>query len=266
MPWTSRSASSSSYEPACSGALRQATAGQITTSPRSNGAGSSSPKGSRPGPVRSGSLPGCGGPGRSISSSIGNDSTSVGPGRDKKRSFSEAIAASSTNSTLSSAVPATPRSARTLSASRCQRPGSTGRPRCPSATKTWTVMAGGALPRGEAGDAGRVAVVGRDDVTDDPVPHDVGLAEPDEGNPLDPSEDVLEPDEAGAGRASWDVDLGHVAGHDDSRPEADPREEHLHLLVGGVLGLVEDHEARIERPASHVGERGDFDRAPLHEA
>ncbi len=72
-----------------------------------------------------------------------------------------------------------------------------------------------------------------------------------------------EADEARA--AAGNVDLGDVARHDDLRPEADPRQEHLHLLGRRVLGLVEDDEARVERPPSHVGEGCHLDRPPLHE-
>ena len=44
--------------------------------------------------------------------------------------------------------------------------------------------------------------------------------------------------------AAGDVDLGDVAGDDRLGAEADPGEEHLHLLGRGVLRLVEDDEAR----------------------
>src|SRR5439155_607286 len=43
------------------------------------------------------------------------------------------------------------------------------------------------------------------------------------------------------------------------------REEHFHLLGGGVLGLVENDERMVQRAAAHVGERREFDRAALEE-
>ena len=43
------------------------------------------------------------------------------------------------------------------------------------------------------------------------------------------------------------VDLRDVAGDDDLRAEAEARQEHLHLLGRGVLGLVEDDEAVVQR-------------------
>ncbi len=60
------------------------------------------------------------------------------------------------------------------------------------------------------------------------------------------------------------VDLGGVPGDDDLGPEAQPGEEHLHLLPAGVLGLVQDDEAVVQRPAPHIGQGGHLDVSPLH--
>jgi hypothetical protein len=57
------------------------------------------------------------------------------------------------------------------------------------------------------------------------------------------------------------VDLGDVAGDDHRRAEAEPGEEHLHLLRRGVLRLVEDDERVVEGAPTHVRERGDLDGA-----
>ncbi len=59
------------------------------------------------------------------------------------------------------------------------------------------------------------------------------------------------------------VDLGRVAGHDGLRAKADSRQEHFHLLAGGVLRFVEDDERVGERSAAHKGKRGDLDYAFL---
>ena len=59
-------------------------------------------------------------------------------------------------------------------------------------------------------------------------------------------EDALHLDQPG-GLVARKVDLRHVAGHDHLRAEAEAREEHLHLLRRGVLGLVEDDEAVVQR-------------------
>jgi hypothetical protein len=57
----------------------------------------------------------------------------------------------------------------------------------------------------------------------------------------------------------WQVDLGHVAGNDRGRAEADAGQEHLHLLDRRVLRLVEDDERIVERAAAHVRQRRDLD-------
>src|SRR5215207_8398021 len=93
--------------------------------------------------------------------------------------------------------------------------------------------------------------VGGDDALHELVANDVLAAEADEVDVLDPGEDVAE------------LDLGDVPGDDELRSEPEPREEHLHLLGACVLGLVEDHERRVERATPHEGERSHLDRAPL---
>src|SRR6478672_6135751 len=98
-PCTTNNASSSSYVPACVGALLAATCGQITTSP-SNSGGSPASSRSPLGPV--GPLSGHR-PAPTTSSSNGNESTSVGSFAPMKRSLSSVIVSSSTNSNESSA-------------------------------------------------------------------------------------------------------------------------------------------------------------------
>ena len=86
-------------------------------------------------------------------------------------------------------------------------------------------------------------------------------------DPVDGAEDVLHLDQPGRLLARQ-VDLRHVAGDDDLRAEAEPRQEHLHLLGARVLRLVEDDEGVVERAAAHEGERRDLDRrrAPCRRA
>ena len=50
------------------------------------------------------------------------------------------------------------------------------------------------------------------------------------------------------------------------RAEPDAGQEHLHLLGRGVLRLVEDDEALVERAAPHERQGRDLDRAPLEQA
>src|SRR5438093_134679 len=79
--------------------------------------------------------------------------------------------------------------------------------------------------------------VGGDDALHELVPDDVLAAEADEVDVLDPGEDVAHLDQSRL-RALLQVDLGDVTGDHELRPEAEPGEEHLHLLRARVLGLV----------------------------
>ncbi len=75
-------------------------------------------------------------------------------------------------------------------------------------------------------------------------------------------EHIADGDQAGLLLARQ-VDLGDVARDDHPRAEAEPGEEHLHLLGGRVLGLVEDHERVVQRAPAHERERRDLDHAAL---
>ena len=52
-----------------------------------------------------------------------------------------------------------------------------------------------------------------------------------------------------------------IPGDDGFGIDAEPGQEHEHLLGGGVLRLVEDNECVIECAAAHVCQRCDFDNA-----
>jgi hypothetical protein len=65
--------------------------------------------------------------------------------------------------------------------------------------------------------------------------------------------------------AARQVDLGDVAGDDGGGAEADAGQEHLHLLDGGVLRLVENDEGVVQGAAAHVGQRRDLDDVALDE-
>ena len=89
-------------------------------------------------------------------------------------------------------------------------------------------------------------------------------AEVHERQPLDAGEHPLQAEQPAL--AVRHVDLGDVAGDDDTRAEADAGEEHLHLLGRRVLRLVEDDEAVVERAAAHERQRGDLDGLALEQA
>src|SRR5579875_2564359 len=223
----------------------------MTTSPSRVGASSTSPANPGPVPPESGERPLSAG-----SSSIGKASTSVGPSLPRNRWLRSAMASSSTNSRDNSASPAMPSSASTASASRTQRRVSTATSPCSSAANTSTVMTASTL-RSPGG------LVGGDDVLHDAMADHVPAAQVDPGQTVDAGEDRLQPVQPRP--PSGQVDLRVVAGHDHLGAEPDPSEEHLHLLRRGVLGLVEDDEAVVERTPPHIGERGHLHRARLEQ-
>src|ERR1700761_4154218 len=111
---------------------------------------------------------------------------------------------------------------------------------------------------------GVVTFVGVDDLPYQFVPDHVRARQPGEVDVRDTVEDVLYHAQA-AHLAFRQVDLGDVAGHHDLRPEPEAGEEHLHLLGRGVLRLVENDERVIQRPTTHKGQRGYFNRARSRE-
>src|SRR2546430_2206500 len=113
--------------------------------------------------------------------------------------------------------------------------------------------------------AALVALVGVDDVLHDLVADDVGRPELDERDAVDAFEDVTDDEEAGSPAPFGEVDLGDVTGNDDVRAEPESGQEHLHLLGGRVLRLVEDDERVVEGAAPHEGERRDLDDTPVHQ-
>src|SRR5947209_5900078 len=221
-----------------------------TTSPSITGA-SVVGSGLTPGPVppESGDLP----PSLRCSS-IGKANTSVGPSSPRKRSLRSAMACSSTNSIESSASPFTPSAAITSLARRTQRMVSTGSSFCSSAAKTSIAMSA----------VRAVLLVGVDDVLHDLVADDVARVEVHEAEAVDAAQHLVEAHEAAA--STGNIDLGHVAGDDGPGTEPDAGQEHLHLLGRGVLGLVEDDEAVVQRPATHIGQGRHLDRASLEQA
>src|SRR5712692_11103893 len=110
----------------------------------------------------------------------------------------------------------------------------------------------------------RVLGVGIDDARHQRMAHHILRAELGERDAAHAGEDPARLDQA-ALLAAREVDLRDVAVHHRLGAEADAREEHLHLLGGGVLRFVEDHEGMVERAPAHVGERRELDGAALEE-
>src|SRR4051794_34426984 len=199
------------------------------------------------------------GPTTGSASSIGNERTSVGLSLPRWSRLSSWIRAASTRS-IAKWPSVTPAASSAASAARWKRGSSTsisitrvvegrsGSARCAAAQI-------GRLPRG-------VLVVGRDDPLHELVPDNVLGLEADELDVVDVLEDLRHDQQTGA-LIALEVDLRDVAGHDHLRVEAEAREEHLHLLRRGVLGLVEDDEGVRERAAAHEGQRRDLDDTAL---
>src|SRR5665213_1268488 len=166
---------------------------------------------------------------------------------------------SSTKSSETSMSSFTPWAARTLRANSANRPMSTARSDCSSAAKTSAAIGVAPAPGPHVGGL----LIGGDDVGHDAGPDHVALGQIDELHLGNLSEDVLETGQAGA--ASGDIDLGDVAGDHHLGTEADPGEEHLHLLWCRVLSLIEDDETAVEGTAPHEGQGSHLDGSPLEQ-
>src|SRR5579862_8840696 len=107
-----------------------------------------------------------------------------------------------------------------------------------------------------------VAVVGADNALDEVVADYVDVFEVAEADAFYAVEDVEGFEEAGFFGVGQ-VDLREVACDYCLRVVAEAGDEHLHLLGGGVLGLVHDDEGVVESAAAHEGEWSDFDDVRL---
>src|SRR5665213_4087709 len=82
-----------------------------------------------------------------------------------------------------------------------------------------------------------VAVIGADDALDEMMANNVHVFEVTEADTFYPVENIEGFEEAGT-LGVRQVSLGEVAGDDRLGVGAEAGDEHLHLLGGGVLGLV----------------------------
>ena len=69
-----------------------------------------------------------------------------------------------------------------------------------------------------------------------------------------------------ASHAARQVHLRDVPGDDGTRTKTDTRQKHLHLLDGRVLGFIKNHKRVIERSASHIRQRRNFNHLFFNEA
>src|SRR5438270_5745172 len=201
--------------------------------------------------------PGSGASGRppGSSSSIGKLITSVGPGRSIQRMCRSAIAAVSSSTIDSSALGLTSIRAITNFATLTNSASETS---MPDSLETSILMSSSRSSSATACTRGAsrspvhprarlfVAGIGVDDLRNQPVAHHIDAGQLRDVDVVDALEDVHRRPQAGTG-ATGKVDLGHVPGDDDLRPETESSEEHLHLFSGGVLRLVEHDKGIIKR-------------------
>ena len=88
---------------------------------------------------------------------------------------------------------------------------------------------------------------------DQRMSHDVGFSQTDRGKAGDVLQSHQGVDQP-ASRVRRQVNLRFVSGDDDLRTGSHPRQKHLHLRNGRVLGFVENDEGLVERSTSHVGQ------------
>ena len=109
-----------------------------------------------------------------------------------------------------------------------------------------------------------VVLIGFDDLAHHPVAHHVDAFKGDHANGFDLAEDLegfAQTAEAGV----LEIDLARIASDDGARVVAQAREEHEHLGLRGVLGLVENDEAFAEGAAAHESQGGNLNLAALHQ-
>src|SRR6185312_14334831 len=92
--------------------------------------------------------------------------------------------------------------------------------------------------------------IGLHDALHEGMAHDVVCVEERERHSLHTAQHIDDMTETRL-LAGWKVRLRDVARHDGLRAEADARQEHLHLLDGRVLRLIENNEGIVERAATH---------------
>src|SRR5471030_1974048 len=117
---------------------------------------------------------------------------------------------------------------------------------------------GGFDQMGDVGIGFLRAFVGVDDARHQRMAHHVLAAKLREGDAAHVAQHLDGVDQAALLRLVQ-VDLRDVAGDHGLAAEADPGQEHLHLLDGGVLRLVEDDEGVVQRAPAIIRRRGVFD-------
>src|SRR5208282_2890935 len=90
------------------------------------------------------------------------------------------------------------------------------------------------------------------------MPHHVGFVEMHESESVHALQNIDGFDQTAATRVGQ-VDLGDVTSDHGLGIKSQAGDEHLHLLGGGVLRLVEDDERIVESASTHEGDGSDLD-------
>src|SRR5260370_19795448 len=115
--------------------------------------------------------------------------------------------------------------------------------RIPSSADTSTVTGTPAL-------TGAVCAICRDDAPHEAMAHDIRLVEIVKRDPLDALENPLHLRETRL-FVLGQIDLCLVSGDHDLRVHSESCEEHLHLHLRRILGLIEDDERVPDRSPAH---------------
>ena len=94
------------------------------------------------------------------------------------------------------------------------------------------------------------------------MPHDVLFGKAADGNIRDIPQDLAGLHQSGA-PGIGQIDLGHVPGDNGLGVETQPGQKHLHLFRGGVLRLIQNDKAVVQRASPHIGQRRHLYIAPL---
>ena len=95
------------------------------------------------------------------------------------------------------------------------------------------------------------------------VAHDIFFCKPVNAYIVDTLEDFHSLHQSGLFSVRQ-VYLGNIAGNDHSAVISQTGKEHLYLLRGGILRLIEDDERLIKSASPHVGERCYLDYTLFH--
>ena len=109
--------------------------------------------------------------------------------------------------------------------------------------------------------SGLERVICLDDPSNQLVTDNIGPSQMDKADVCDVRQNLLDVGEPAT--LDGKVSLGGITGDNKLRIKAQARQEHLHLLGRGVLGLVKQNEGVVQGAPPHIRKRRDLDGAAL---